>query len=426
MSVPIVYLVVLVAGLLVLSGAVLAAGMAQRRRERQAAAEDISRLESQIRELARANTRLRSEIQIQANVSRVLPSIARELNRSDLDPSEIPAQLFSLVEAAFAPEQILLFLTRAPGVSKGRATELYLREHRGLQDVPESHTRVRVGQGRIGWVADSKVEMAAEDWLNLSRTEGRTYEVDHPGFHLDLIGPLLHHRKEGDVLLGVLCVGKPSLRTRDEKTLLRMLTNLGALAYTNAANTRSLQRRAARDGLTDLLNKRAFMNEIGELIVTSGRTSKRIGILMFDIDHFKHYNDAHGHLAGDDVLRGVATVLRENLRPQDVAGRYGGEEFIIAMPETDRQEALQVAERIRAAIAAHPFPHAAEQPTGRLTISGGVAALPHDGENGTELIANADRALYKAKAAGRNRIFAHVGYEFSSAEPEGVPRYADR
>jgi len=132
-------------------------------------------------------------------------------------------------------------------------------------------------------------------------------------------------------------------------------------------------------------------------------------VFIFDIDHFKKYNDTNGHLAGDEILKGVSQVLRENLRPCDVACRYGGEEFIVAMPGARGNEGLAAAERIRAAIESTKFPRAETQPGGRITISGGVAQFPVDGTIGNDLILHADQALYQAKAAGRNRLVQFRG-----------------
>jgi diguanylate cyclase (GGDEF)-like protein len=209
-------------------------------------------------------------------------------------------------------------------------------------------------------------------------------------------------------------VGGLATRSRDEKLMLQMVTNLGAIAYTNARNLSRLKDQANKDGLTRLLNKRFFMQRLGLLINTAEREARPLSVFIFDIDHFKKYNDTQGHLAGDEVLRGVARVLEQSLRPGDVPSRYGGEEFLVAMPDTDKGDALRAADRIREAIASHAFPHAASQPLGRLTISGGVAALRTDGVDSTELIRHADQALYEAKAGGRNRVLPYRGVDIGS------------
>jgi diguanylate cyclase (GGDEF)-like protein len=384
---------------------------------------EITRLEGQSREQTRLVAKMRSEQRSLTNLSRALPTLVRELNNSDLDPSEIPKHLFDLAEKIFEPQQLLLFLVRSPGEEVENVQEIYLRANHGLGEVPATATRIKVGEGKIGWVADNKVEMTGEDWLNLSRTEGRTLEDNHPAFRLGLVGPLVHHGRNQDYLIGVLCIGEPAIRPKDEKLVLQMITNLGSIAYKNVRNVRALKEQANHDGLTGLLNKRRFMAMMGDQIFAAGRRAQPLAVFMFDIDYFKHYNDSNGHQAGDEVLRELADVLRANLRPQDLAGRYGGEEFIVAMPLTDAAQAQQAAERIREAIASYPFERRETQPAGMLTISGGVAVFPVDGQDGTGLIRNADQALYQAKAAGRNRVVTHKGIEIGDggSEPYGYP-----
>lgn len=166
-----------------------------------------------------------------------------------------------------------------------------------------------------------------------------------------------------------------------------------------------------RDGLTDLFIRRHFMDRFREEIKRSIKHQLPMAVLMLDIDHFKRYNDEHGHLAGDATLKQVARLLRENLRKVDLVGRYGGEEFIIVLPEARRNSAAEVAERIRSNIARHNFMVYNNQT--RVTVSIGLTLFPDDvhvKENSTEqdlaglLIQEADKALYRAKDEGRNRV----------------------
>jgi diguanylate cyclase (GGDEF)-like protein len=227
----------------------------------------------------------------------------------------------------------------------------------------------------------------------------------------------------------VLCIGNPLSRPRDEKAMLQMVTNLASIAYTNSRSMRQLRDLANHDGLTGLLNKRYFMSQrLGLLINAVEREAGAMSIFIFDIDYFKKYNDTNGHLAGDEILKNVSQVLRENLRPGDVACRYGGEEFIVAMPGARGLEGFAAAERIRTAIESTKFPHCESQPDGRITISGGVSQFPVDGTIGNDLILHADQALYQAKAAGRNRTVQFRGVEIGGDggdETAWVP-HADR
>ncbi len=174
------------------------------------------------------------------------------------------------------------------------------------------------------------------------------------------------------------------------------------------ASARSLHDRFGReeeasrtDPLTGLLNRRGFL-EAGDGALVRGRRSGRpLAIVLADLDHFKRVNDALGHAAGDFVLKAVAAAIRSSLRGQDVAARWGGEEFILLLPDTDRPGARQVAETVRRAVAELPVVH--ESGSVAVTLSAG-AAEHRSGTNLEETIACADAALLQAKQEGRNRV----------------------
>jgi diguanylate cyclase (GGDEF)-like protein len=130
---------------------------------------------------------------------------------------------------------------------------------------------------------------------------------------------------------------------------------------------------------------------------------------MIDIDNFKDYNDQHGHLQGDEILKQAAVLFREQIRNSDIAVRYGGEEFVVVMPETGKELALLVGEKLCRTFAEFPFPLRETQPGGRLTISIGIATFPHDASGARELIDMADKALYLAKGEGKNRVMEWEG-----------------
>jgi diguanylate cyclase (GGDEF)-like protein len=152
------------------------------------------------------------------------------------------------------------------------------------------------------------------------------------------------------------------------------------------------------DGLTGLYNRRRLMEVLDQEIERSKRLSHVCSVLMMDVDHFKRYNDTHGHQRGDDILKGLGVVLLEATREIDCAARYGGEEFFVLLPETDIADAADVAERIRARLKERIFVG------GRVTVSIGIASFPAHAGTPAELIAAADAALYQAKREGRDRV----------------------
>jgi diguanylate cyclase (GGDEF)-like protein len=205
-------------------------------------------------------------------------------------------------------------------------------------------------------------------------------------------------------IIAVGGLGMPSLLSQLRANVAQLeLRVLERTAELREANER-LSQLAVTDSLTGLANRRAFLETMNREIERSKRHAHPLAIIMFDIDRFKAINDLHGHAAGDRVLQRVAELATGVVRSGDLLARYGGEEFLLLAPETDRPQALQLAERIRIAL------HAAEVPvdhtTIRFTASFGIASLNEDDRDASVIIARADEALYVAKEGGRNRVVA--------------------
>ncbi len=167
-----------------------------------------------------------------------------------------------------------------------------------------------------------------------------------------------------------------------------------------------LRQLATTDDLTGTLNRRAFFAAAEQEVERSARYGNGVSVVMFDLDHFKQVNDLHGHAVGDLALRAAADALRASLREVDILGRLGGEEFAILLPETPLAGAVDVAERLRQAIAAIAIPLDSNRPPLTLTASLGVAERAGDETSVDKVLARADMALYRAKAQGRNQVAA--------------------
>lgn len=163
-----------------------------------------------------------------------------------------------------------------------------------------------------------------------------------------------------------------------------------------------------RDEKTNLYNYRHFKEHLIIDVERAKRFGAEIALAMIDIDYFKRYNDHSGHIAGDKVLLRIAEIIKEECRATDIPSKFGGDEFALLFPKTDRYTALEISERLRTIISAEPFEHEQKQPGGQLTVSIGVAAWPDDASDWSSLISNADKALYEAKTAGRNRVTSYV------------------
>lgn len=188
----------------------------------------------------------------------------------------------------------------------------------------------------------------------------------------------------------------------------------------------ALKELATKDGLTGLSNRRAFDQMLMTEWARAQRTQKPMALLFVDVDHFKLFNDRHGHQTGDECLRAVAGVVsRHAVRPLDLASRYGGEEFALILPEMDCDTACAVAEDIRAAVMGLRIAHGADGAGDHVTLSVGVASqIPGEADGGPDrLLGAADEALYAAKRLGRNRVLSaeRLLAEFAGPGREGAP-----
>ncbi len=207
----------------------------------------------------------------------------------------------------------------------------------------------------------------------------------------------------GDQRLGMLDVWRDGLDAFSEEDLERaaLLGFITAAAWSNAQMYGELERRALTDALTGLFNIRWWRDMGPRVMAQSLRTGSGVGILLMDLDHFKQINDSAGHAAGDSVLRAVARALRRVVRDSDYAVRYGGEEFLIVLTNSNVDGAMRVAQALQAAMAELRAPSSEMK---RVTASIGVAVFPDHGEQLDDVVAAADLAMYQAKRDGRDRI----------------------
>ncbi|MBI5366888.1 MAG: GGDEF domain-containing protein [Planctomycetes bacterium] len=167
-----------------------------------------------------------------------------------------------------------------------------------------------------------------------------------------------------------------------------------------------VHQRAITDALTGLYNFGFFSDRLELEVERATQVGDQISLAMFDVDHFKRFNDTYGHQEGNRVLAALAGVLKSSVRRGDIVVRYGGEEFVALLYGVDLTEATAFAERVRQQIESHSITSGGKEPLGPVTVSGGIATFPEDATEAKELIRVADANLYRAKAAGRNRIVA--------------------
>ncbi|MCU0242067.1 MAG: GGDEF domain-containing protein, partial [Vicinamibacteria bacterium] len=234
----------------------------------------------------------------------------------------------------------------------------------------------------------------------LSQIDTAAEGEDHPANVVSF--PIMASgRTSGLLWLG----GKAVARiTPETESLLVQIANQAHMVTENSRLFDRVKNLSVRDSLTDLFNHRHAMERLATEFSRVGRYREALGVLMADIDHFKSVNDTYGHQAGDHVLREVARVLSSSLRTIDLIGRYGGEEFIIILPNTRQEETLHTGERLRATIERHAVQFGGKPLS--ITISIGMAAYPSAKhiDSPSALVREADKALYRAKAGGRNCV----------------------
>ncbi len=281
-----------------------------------------------------------------------------------------------------------------PRPASAGASESGLADHEAVS--------VRFGEGLVGRIAERKSPLIVRDGARDPRLTPEEQQRQAPSFSMMLL-PLV----AGDETMGVVQFERdaPGTFTRREQSRLRALANQTAAILANVRSHQDVYNQAVTDGLTGLYNRRHMQAVLLDERRRAERYGHTLSVIMLDVDSFKAYNDTYGHVQGDVLLKMLAEILRENVRGVDVLGRFGGEEFIIVLPETSAEEAHRTAERLRLAVADTVFPGFADDPELVVfkTISLGVATFPDVTADTQALVTLADNALYRAKRGGRNQ-----------------------
>ncbi|MDZ7640929.1 MAG: sensor domain-containing diguanylate cyclase [Desulfurivibrio sp.] len=255
-----------------------------------------------------------------------------------------------------------------------------------------AHVDMRVGTCLCGMVAQS-----GEVHVDEKGTDDPRHTIIHPGMepHGHIIVPL--QSKEGTVGVFYYHLPPGNQMPPRKQSLLKDIGVLLGMAITNARRYEEKRAEAGHDALTGLANRRQLSLELARHWATAQRENSSLAVIMLDLDHFKHYNDTRGHLAGDRLLREIGQIIRDCVRSEDLPVRYGGEEFLILLRRAGDARAEAVAERLREAVAART----------EVTTSLGVAGSNPQDQDPWQMIQRADEALYQAKQQGRNRIQIH-------------------
>jgi diguanylate cyclase (GGDEF)-like protein len=312
----------------------------------------------------------------------------------------IPKALLDAMVRIFRPEVAAVLVrrdSRGGGGTEGK--RLSVAALHSMRSSLKPGMEFKFGEGQVGIVAERGHVMVRKDFEEdqLAAYERSRVTVE-PKY--DIIAPMI----AGGETLGVLAISRPDRHHDNERDVLEMIARIGALTTKNVQAYREKEVEAEVDKLTKIFNKGALLRRLGLALHEARTAGGRAAVFIFDLDNFKIYNDTNGHLAGDRLLAKLAQLVKDTVRADDVFGRFGGEEFLLVMPNRTGAQAMTAAGMIRKRIEEYPFEGEATQPLGKVTISGGVAVFPDDASEQVELMQAADNALYRAKQNGRNQV----------------------
>lgn len=351
--------------------------------------EKLSLLQNQVAELSTTNKKLSSRVRELELLFKTNGLLSRTL-----DKDETISSLKDFFSSNFDLNEYSLLLKAENSNNFYIASSFGIRPNLKLPDNIER--------------ANTPFEKAIENGapLYIADTTEFSYPFSRLGHNNNgslLILPLLFYTEKESGIINLFRNGKDKFSPDEIKLFSHLAAQIAGILdktflYQHAKEL------AYTDGLTGIFNRRYFDQRFQREILRARRYKRTLSILMVDIDHFKKYNDTVGHLLGDEVLRRVAKLLENNLRRADIICRYGGEEFVVILPEIDLKHAALVAEKLRQTVLHTSFPGEEKLPLKQLTISIGVAAYPENGKFDQEVLDKADQALYQAKRKGRNQV----------------------
>ncbi|MEW6178613.1 MAG: sensor domain-containing diguanylate cyclase [Chloroflexota bacterium] len=346
--------------------------------------------------IAITETLIRHQDSLQVEITRqqIINKVSRSLS-SSLEIHQVITMVTTTIQSALDADTYYF------GLIEGDSVHLELFYDDGeffpSMDVPIEGTLA-------GRVIRSRQSLLITDLPEARKKLNIDYKlVGQPRVSLSWLGvPLI----SGSEVLGIIAVAsyKPSAFNQRDQELLENIAQRAAMALDNAYHHLEVETRSKLDSLTGVFNHNAFLVNLEQAVQTARVCNQPLCLIMLDIDYFKKYNDTYGHLTGDQVLIELTQTIRHNIKKDDLVGRWGGEEFIIALPDTLPEQALLVAERIRTACEKIVILDRDKKIIPPPTISQGIACLPNDTDSLEKLIDIADQRLYSAKESGRNQI----------------------
>lgn len=355
-------------------------------------------------EQARLRQNLEEKSAIIERTNRTLEQLVKDLSLIYEIGQEVGSiidleRLYATIAATF--RKYLRIQEFALLINDTRTEELQVKAAFGFAD-PDAITRMifRKGEGITGLSAETGKKIYIKDTSRENRF--LNYKGERPPEPSSFLSIPLVYKEE---VLGVMNFGRRGVSsfTYQDVKMLSLIAGQVVLAIANARLYTRTRELSVKDELTGINNRRHFQNMLQMEWKRALRFHRDLSLIMIDVDHFKLYNDTFGHIQGDQVLRQIGALLRKNLREVDTVARFGGEEFVLLLPDTDKRGAIAVAEKIRMLVEDHEFLTEDRKDTRSITISAGIASYPSDVEEMDDLIDHADIALYRAKESGRNQ-----------------------
>ncbi len=355
---------------------------------------DAERLLRSYQEITGELNKTQQELARKREISTRIPMIVRSLT-GRLSIASIPPIAVRFMKEFFHAGQVGFF---APAKGENHFT---LIEGVGFPPNWKGKIRISPEDGVLGMALSNRVVTTKEDHLT-ARTHWPTGvdSLERNGVSPDLVAPVTMET----TIVGALVVAATNLPLSGEIVFASMMADLLGNAFQHATTIESVEQSASLDPLTKVYSRGYFTQRFEAEIRRAQNYSQPTTLLLFDIDHFKKINDTYGHPVGDLILVRLGKLLADGIRSSDFASRYGGEEFTVVMTQADKNMAYNFADQLRKLVETTPFQIPNYDEPLHITISGGVATFPEDGDSTTDLIRVADQALYEAKQTGRNRI----------------------
>ena len=382
--------VVIVIG--VISGVLLGWSLRKSRDAKEEA--ESERLRNRYQELSQDLDNTKVELTRKREIATKIPMIARSLSGS-LPVNAIPPVAVRFLRDFFHATHVGFFAFR-----KGEQ-QLALIEGVGFPEEWKGEIQIDPGDGIMGMACTNRIVATAEDYhVVRGQFPAGVNSLERWGVSPDLVAPVSMNGK----IIGALVVVGSAVPIKEEIAFASMVADMLGSAFQRATTIESVEQSASIDSLTKLYTRGHFSQRFEAEIRRAKNYAHPLSILILDIDHFKNVNDTYGHPAGDIILMKMGEILRQSVRSSDIVARFGGEEFVVIMTSASKDQALSFGENLRKTIESTTFKIPGKDSPLPMTISGGVATYPRDGDTTADLLRVADKALYKAKQTGRNRI----------------------